>query len=441
MCKFVPLTVKCYNMERLSFKDLLDWKNKKNRKPLLVEGARQVGKTWLVKEFGKRCYKEVAYVNFEERKQLRNLFDEDFDMERILFAIKTATKTNMVPGETLIFLDEIQEAHEGLTALKYFAENAPEHHVITAGSLLGVELHRKTSFPVGKIEFMVLRPLSFAEFLMAVGEQQLGELLCLKKWSTVRLFSDQLKMRLRQYFFVGGMPEAVKLFAENNDLQEVRQVQHAILATYERDFSKHAPTEIVPRIRQLWNSLPAQLSKENRKFIYGLVREGARAREYEIAIDWIRDCGLIHQICRVKAPRIPLKSYEDRSSFKIYLLDVGLLSAMCDLDQETLLRGNLVFTEFKGALTEQYVMQELVGKFPLFYWSKDKSEQEVDFLIQHNGVVVPIEVKAEENLQAKSLKSFVRENNSTSAVRTSMSDYREESWMTNVPLYAIQSYF
>ena len=347
-------------MERLSFKDLLDWKNKKNRKPLLVEGARQVGKTWLVKEFGKRCYKEVAYVNFEERKQLRNLFDEDFDMERILFAIKTATKTNMVPGETLIFLDEIQEAHEGLTALKYFAENAPEHHVITAGSLLGVELHRKTSFPVGKIEFMVLRPLSFAEFLMAVGEQQLGELLCLKKWSTVRLFSDQLKMRLRQYFFVGGMPEAVKLFAENNDLQEVRQVQHAILATYERDFSKHAPTEIIPRIRQLWNSLPAQLSKENRKFIYGLVREGARAREYEFAIDWIRDCGLIHQICRVKAPRIPLKSYEDRSSFKIYLLDVGLLSAMCDLDQETLLKGNLVFTEFKGALTEQYVMQELI---------------------------------------------------------------------------------
>ena len=294
---------------------------------------------------------------------------------------------------------------------------------------------------MGKIEFMVLRPLSFAEFLMAVGEQQLGELLCLKKWSTVRLFSDQLKMRLRQYYFVGGMPEAVKLFAENNDLQEVRQVQHAILATYERDFSKHAPTEIVPRIRQLWNSLPAQLSKENRKFIYGLVREGARAREYEIAIDWIRDCGLIHQICRVKAPRIPLKSYEDRSSFKLYLLDVGLLSAMCDLDQETLLKGNLVFTEFKGALTEQYVMQELVGKFPLFYWSKDKSEQEVDFLIQHNGVVVPIEVKAEENLQAKSLKSFVRENSSTSAVRTSMSDYREESWMTNVPLYAIQSYF
>lgn len=427
-------------MERLALSELVNWKNKSNRKPLLVEGARQVGKTWLIKEFGRLYYKEVAYINFEERKQLRNLFEEDFDVERILFVIKTATKTKMMPNETLIFLDEIQEAHEGLTALKYFAENAPEYHIITAGSLLGVELHKKTSFPVGKIDFMVLRPLTFMEFLKAVGDESLCELIVQNKWNVMKLFADQFKQRLKQFYFVGGMPEAVKLFAENGDLQQVRQVQIAILATYERDFSKHAPAEIVPRIRQLWNSIPAQLSKENRKFIYGLVREGARAREYEIAIDWIRDCGLIHQINCVKAPRIPLKSYEDREAFKLYLLDVGLLAAMCELEQETLLNGNRIFTEFKGALTEQYVMQELINKHSLYYWAKPKSNQEVDFLIQLNGAVMPIEVKAEENLQAKSLKAFVNENNIATAIRTSMSDYREESWMTNVPLYCIENY-
>lgn len=427
-------------MKRTIINELVNWKERSRRKPLIVEGARQVGKTWLINEFGRNYYDEIAYINFEEKKTLQELFKPDYDIQRILFAIKVATNTKMNPGKTLIVLDEIQEAEGGITSLKYFAENAPEHHVIAAGSLLGVELHKRISFPVGKVEFLRLRPLSFEEFLMAMGENNLAELLNSKDWATIQLFSEQFKLLLKQYYYVGGMPEAVLSFAEQKDLTEVRRIQNDILSTYERDFSKHAPSDIVPRIRQLWNSIPSQLSKENRKFIYGLVREGARAREYETALSWIKDSGLIHQLFCVKAPRIPLKSYEDISAFKIYLLDVGLLSAMCELDSNTLLNGNRIFTEFKGALTEQYVMQELIQHHSLYYWAKSKTDQEVDFLIQKDGNVVPVEVKAEENLHAKSLRSFVSENSSPIAIRTSMSNYREEDWMTNIPLYCIGKY-
>lgn len=424
-------------MKRIAINELVKWKERNRRKPLIVEGARQVGKTWLIKEFGKTYYDEIAYINFEEKKALQNLFKSDYDIQRILFAVKTATNTKMIAGKTLIVLDEIQEAEGGITSLKYFAENAPEHHVIAAGSLLGVELYKRVSFPVGKVEFLRLHPLCFEEFLMALGENNLVDLLHTKDWQTIQLFAERYKLLLKKYYYVGGMPESVLSFVEQEDLDEVRKIQIDILSTYERDFSKHAPSEIVPRIRQLWNSIPSQLSKENRKFIYGLVKEGARAREYETALSWIKDSGLMHQVFCVKAPRLPLKSYEDLSAFKIYLLDVGLLSAMCELNSDTLLNGNLIFTEFKGALTEQYVMQELNLRHSLYYWAKSKSEQKVDFLIQKDGNVVPVEVKAEENLHAKSLRSFVSENSSPLAIRTSMSNYREEGWMTNIPLYCV----
>lgn len=424
-------------MERDAIELLKKWKEKTRRKPLIVEGARQVGKTWLIKEFGRLYYKQVAYVNFEEQKHLRTLFADDFDVQRVLQAVRTATKVACEPGQTLIILDEIQDAENGLTVLKYFQENAPEQHVIAAGSLLGIELHKKESFPVGKVDFLTLYPLSFTEFLKAVGEEELCHLLQLKDWGLINTFAHKFVERLRQYYFVGGMPEAALAFSEDADWEEIREIQNGILKSYDRDFSKHAPSEIVPRIRQLWNSIPVQLSKENRKFIYGLVKEGARAREYELALSWLHDCGLIHQVFCVTVPKFPLKAYQDMSAFKLFMVDVGLLSAMNDIDPETLLHGNDIFTEFKGALTEQYVLQQLILKYEPYYWSKTNSQSEVDFLVQREGEVVPIEVKAEENLQAKSLRLYVKEYAPKLAVRTSMSNYRMEEWMVNMPLYAI----
>lgn len=424
-------------MKRFAIEKLLLWKDSRRRKPLIIEGARQVGKTWLVKEFAARYYKNMAYVNFEEQVYLRELFKADFDTSRIIEALSAASHTVIVPGETLIFLDEIQEASGGITALKYFYENVPEQHVIAAGSLLGLELHRHSSFPVGKVQFMTLRPMCFLEFLDAVGEERLAEFISSKDWRNLDTFAPRLKELLKQYYFVGGMPEAVLSFSESRDWGEVRDIQNEILRSYDLDFSKHAPAEVVPRIRMLWNSLPSQLSKENRKFIYGLVRQGARAREYEMALQWLSDGGLIYKVSNVSAPRVPLKSYEDAAIFKIFILDVGLLGAMSGLDSATIVDGNSIFTEFKGALTEQYVLQELMLNHEPYYYSKSNSQQEIDFLLQIAGRVVPVEVKAEENLKAKSLRQFVAENDCETAYRISMSDYREESWMTNIPLYAV----
>lgn len=406
---------------------------------MIIEGARQVGKTWLVKEFAATHYKNIAYVNFEEQVFLRSLFSTDYDTDRIINAISAATHVNIIPGETLIFFDEIQEAENGLTALKYFNENASEQHVIAAGSLLGIELHRDTSFPVGKVQFMTLHPMSFFEFLDAMGENILMEIIRRKDWATVNMFSPKLSEILKQYYYVGGMPEAVQAFSENQDWKEVREIQNEILKSYDYDFSKHAPADVVPRIRMLWNSLPAQLSKENRKFIYGLVKEGARAREYEIALQWLFDGGLIHRINNVTAPRIPLKSYEDKAAFKIFALDIGLLAAMSGLDSSVIVEGNRIFTEFKGALTEQYVLQELLLHHEPYYYAKKNSQLEIDFLIQESGQVIPIEVKAEENLKARSLRQFVAVNKPETAYRVSMSNYRQESWMTNLPLYAVET--
>lgn len=426
-------------MKRFAIKELEKWKDSPRRKPLIVEGARQVGKTWLVKEFARSHYRNLVYVNFEEQIYLRDLFKIDFNIDRILTAIKAATHETITPGETLIFFDEIQEADNGLASLKYFCENAPDLHVVAAGSLLGIELHRNTSFPVGKVRFMTLRPMSFLEFLIAIGEEELEKMVSDKNWVNVAVFSSRLKEYLRMYYYVGGMPEAVLAFSLRRDFDEVREIQQEILHSYDFDFSKHAPLDIVPRIRQLWNSLPAQLSKENRKFIYGLVKSGARAREYEAALQWLIDGGLIYKVCNVSAPRIPLKSYEDDAAFKLFALDVGLLGAMSTLDSATIVEGNRIFTEFKGALTEQYALQELILHHVPFYFAKPNSQLEIDFLIQENGNVIPIEVKAEENLRARSLRQFVADYSPQDAYRLSMSDYRKETWMTNIPLYAIES--
>lgn len=426
-------------MYRESIKELIKWKESQRRKPLIIEGARQVGKTWLVKDFAKSHYRNLAYINFEEQVFMRGLFATDYDVNRIIDAISAATHETCTPGETLIFLDEIQEAENGITALKYFRENAPEYHVIAAGSLLGLELHKHQSFPVGKVQLMPLYPMSFLEFLTAMNETALAKFIQEQDWTNINLFAPKLQDLLRKYYFVGGMPEAVLSFSETGDWQEVREIQNEILQGYDRDFSKHAPNDIVPRIRMLWDSIPSQLSKENRKFIYGLVKQGARAREYEIAMQWLIDGGLIHKVSNVTAPRIPLKSYEDKSAFKLFVVDIGLLGAMSNLDSETIVNGRRIFTEFKDALTEQYVLQQLILRHTPYYYSKANSQQEIDFLIEQSGTVIPIEVKAEENLKAKSLRQFVGDNKSDMAYRVSMSPYRKEDWLTNIPLYCVQT--
>lgn len=427
-------------MEREAMRSLKEWKNKSLRKPLIVRGARQVGKTWLIKEFGKREYSKVAYVNFESAKLMQAIFKADFDIKRIIMAVQIETRMQITPEDTLIIFDEIQEAEGGLTSLKYFCEDAPEYHVIAADSLLGVAMHSNASFPVGKVDFMDLYPLSFSEFLLATSQEPLLELLKKKDWELIKAFKNKYIELLKQYYYIGGMPEVVASFIGNGDFMEVRNLQRNILIAYEQDFSKHAPNEIVPRIRMLWNSIPAQLAKENRKFIYGQVKKGARAKDYELALSWLIDSGLIYKIERISKPSIPLKGYVDGSAFKLYILDVGLLGAMGAIDARTLLEENKIFEEFKGALTEQYVLEQLIANHELsvYYWSTDgNGTAEIDFVVQYQEKVIPIEVKAAENLQAKSLKTYCRKYEPRIAIRTSMSDFRQEEWLTNVPLYAI----
>ena len=426
-------------MKRAEITTLIEWKNSKKRKPLLIRGARQVGKTWLMKTFGKEEYAQCAYVNFEKNKRLQSIFEDDFDIERIIMALQIETGITIQPENTLIILDEIQEAEGALTSLKYFQENAPQYHVISAGSLLGVVLNKHTSFPVGKVDFMNLYPLSFPEFLDAMDEKPLLDLLESNDWKLIKSFNTKYRELLKQYYYIGGMPEVVFSFKQEKNFNKVRILQKQILAAYEQDFSKHAPNEIVPRIRMLWNSIPAQLAKENKKFIYGAIRQGARAKDYELAMSWLIDCGLIHKINRVTKPGMPLKAYEDISAFKLFMVDMGLLGAMVDMDIKTLLEGNTVFEEFKGALSEQFVLQQLITNhdFSVYYWSAERAVAEIDFLIQYSGKIIPIEVKAEENLQAKSLKLFSEKYKSKYAIRTSMSDYRKEEWMINLPLYGI----
>ena len=425
-------------MNRKAIEELYRWKARTDRKPLIVQGARQVGKTWLMKEFAKEAYQKCAYVNFEDNDMLRQLFQNDFDIPRIINSIQWTTGVT-IDADTLIILDEIQEAPRGITALKYFQEKAPEYHVVAAGSLLGIAMHQNDSFPVGKVDFMYLYPLSFFEFLEAIGEQRMVDLLLSKDWQMITMFRTKFEERLRQYYYVGGMPAVVSAFAEGGDIEHVRNLQNGILESYERDFSKHAPAIEVPRIRMVWQSVPAQLSKENRKFVYGVVKEGARAKDFELAIEWLKDAGLIYKVNRSKKGQLPLAAYEDFSAFKIFMSDIGLMGAMSKLPAQSLLSGNALFSDFKGALTEQYVMQQLKtnSNLAIYYWSADSSRGEIDFLLQRDCDIIPVEVKAEENLQAKSLRSFVEKNLGLHGVRLSMSSYREQDWMTNYPLYSV----
>ena len=427
-------------MYRTAIEKLYKWKDGKHRKPLIIEGARQVGKTWLMKEFGSKAYAETVYINFDSNSGMAELFAADLNTDRLIMGLELFTGRKINPDRTLLIFDEVQEVPRALSSLKYFYENAPQYHIICAGSLLGIALHQGTSFPVGKVDFLNLYPLSFKEFLMATEKERFASLLDKQNYSMVTSFKQSYIDALKQYYFVGGLPEAVLRFAEEKDFNEVRSIQKRILTAYEQDFSKHAPNEIVPKIRMIWNSIPSQLAKENKKFVYGLVREGGRAKEYETAIMWLSDCGLVHKVSRVNAAGIPLKAYEDLKSFKLYMVDVGLLGCMTGLSQQTLLDGNNLFAEFKGALTEQYVCQQLktIEDLGVYYYTNDRGSCEVDFVIDVGNQIVPVEVKAEVNLKAKSLKTYRDKYSPGISVRTSMADYKIEEWLVNLPLYAVE---
>lgn len=428
-------------MQRYALKHLIDWKNKNNHKPLVIQGARQVGKTWLMQEFGKKYYEQVAYINFDVDLKSREIFDVDYDTERLIMDIGLATKIKINAKNTLIIFDEIQECPRALTSLKYFRENAPQYDIIVAGSLLGVACHEGTGFPVGKVSFMNLCPLSFEEFLLAMGEERFVELLNKKDFKTIKLFNNKYEKLLKQYCYVGGMPEIVQDFVENKDFESVRNLQKEILSAYEEDFTKHIPANTVAKIRLLWKSIPAQLSKENKKFIYGAAKEGARARDFEAALSWLINSGLVYRVNKITKPDLPITAYEDFNSFKLFVLDVGLLGAMTDLQADTIIDGNRIFEEFKGAITEQYVLQQFktIKDLPVFYWSNETSRAEIDFVIQIKSDVVPVEVKAERNLQAKSLKVYMEKFKPNYAIRTSMADYKKTDNLIDLPLYTIEN--
>ena len=420
-------------MKRIAYEELLRWKQKKDRKPLIMYGARQVGKTWLLKEFGANEYQNVAYLNFDSTSEAKDLFI-DYDTARLIRAFSALTGVSIQPGETLVILDEIQEAPAALTALKYFCEEAPEYHIVAAGSLLGIEIHSGTGFPVGKVDEIHLYPLSFEEFLMAFGKNVLVQQLKEHQWNQLQAITRVYMEVLRQYYYVGGMPEVVKEYVAGQDFTSTRKVQKQILADYHRDFSKHIPADLLPKVRLVWDSLAAQLAKENKKFIYGVLKKGARAKDFENAIEWLSNAGLVHKVNRVSKVEKPLKFYEDSAAFKLYCLDLGLLGAMVDMSAKDVIVKNDAFTEYKGAFTEQYVFQEMLahGIHP-YYYSKENSTLEIDFLFQKDCLYM-VEVKAEENLRSKSLKTLHEANVSAKAMRFSMADYRVQEWLTNVPL-------
>ena len=421
-------------MKRLVYDRLLEWKNKAGRKPLILNGARQVGKTWILKEFGAHEYSNVAYINCDEVEEMKTLF-YDFDTERLIRSISVLSGEAIRPEETLIILDEIQVVPLGLTSLKYFYENASKYHIIVAGSLLGIGLHEGTGFPVGKVDEINLYPLSFKEFLMAFGKDVLISGMEGHRWSELSSLGATFTEMLRQYYYVGGMPEVVKAYVERQDVFEVRNIQKQILADYRRDFSKHIPSEILPKVNMVWDSIPAQLAKENKKFIYSAIRKGGRAKEFENAIQWLIDAGISYKVLRVSKVEKPLKFYEDFDAFKLFIVDLGLLGALVDVDARDVLINNKAFNEYKGAFTEQFILQELKSlDYKVYYHSRERSNLEVDFVIQKYNVY-PLEVKAEENLKSKSLKTIYDSNNELKPVRFSMAGYREQDWMVNVPLY------
>ncbi|MGP1476695.1 MAG: ATP-binding protein [Phocaeicola sp.] len=428
-------------MEREILKELIAWKSRPDRKPLILLGARQVGKTHILKEFGRSHYKYLAYVNCDNNEMVADLFTSDYNMERILLSIGALTNVPIEPGNTLIVLDEIQELHRGLASLKYFCEDAREYHVAVAGSSLGIALHQGESYPVGKVNTMHMHPMNFEEFVLAKGKRQLLDVLRTCDWTVMQRLRSQYIQLLREYYFVGGMPEAVQRYIDTNDAVKVREVQHEILLAYDKDVSKHTPTSEAIRISQVWHSIPSQLAKENRKFIYGVVRKGARAKDFEIAIQWLIDAGLVYKIPRVTTPSMPLSVYEDFAAFKLYMLDCGLLGAMSNTPAALLLMPNNM-KESKGAFTESFVCSQMqfLQDATIGYYSKENSKQEIDFLLQQDINILPIEVKAEENLRAKSMQTFLSEHAGLHGLRFSMTDYREQEHITNIPLYATLSY-
>ena len=429
-------------MKRKIYQQLLKWKENKDRKPLMLLGARQVGKTWIMQHFGEREYNKVAYVNCDDEPRMKQLFDLDYDINRILMTLQAITGVKVTPGDTLIILDEIQEIPRGLHSLKYFCEKAPEYHVMVAGSLLGVTLGKGESFPVGKVDMLNIFPMDYEEFLEATGNEGWIDILHSKDWPLIDTMMPKMVELLRQYYFVGGMPGVVSNFVRSADLQLVRTLQREILDAYGREISKHTSVSESVRIRQLLSSLPAQLAKENKKFIYGAIRKGSRAKDFELAIQWLLDAGIIYKVNRISEPKMPLKFYEDFDAFKLFLLDCGLLACMSDAPIDQMLVGDNVFTEFKGMFTEQYVMQQLkVIGFTPYYWSNSKTPSEIDFVIQNDNRVIPIEVKAEENVRARSLSQFVKDNTGLKGLRISMKGYVDQEWMENIPLVGIDAYF
>lgn len=426
-------------MFRFAMKKLQNWKEKDNRKPLIIMGARQVGKTWLMKEFGKSFYKKVAYISFYNNKRMNDVFQVDFDIKRILMNLNIETGVAITPEDTLIILDEIQEAPKVLESLKYFCEEAPEYHIVAAGSLLGVAIHDGVSYPVGKVDILDLYPFNFREFLCAMDEGALSEALDTKDYTLIDNFSDKYLFWLKNYYYVGGMPAVVDAFRMHKDYGEVRQIQNDIVRQYEGDFGKHIDSHTLPRIRMVWDSIPIQLAKENKKFFFGQIKKGARSSEYEIAIQWLIDCGLVYKVSRVNEPHMPLKAYKSMNAYKLFVIDVGLLGAMSELEAESILEGNDIFIEFKGALSEQYVLQQLISdtEYTPYYYGTEKATFEQDFLIQKGKNIIPIEVKAETNIHSQSLRAYCNKYHPERAVRFSALKYMNQEWMENIPLYAV----
>lgn len=427
-------------MKRKLLNNLIEWKNDKNHKPLVLEGARQVGKTWLMKEFGRTQYKKVAYINFDRNEKMCKVFETDLDTNRLITAIELDVEFKITPEDTLIIFDEIQECPRAITSLKYFNEDAPQYDIIAAGSLLGVAHHFGTGFPVGKVEFLRLYPLSFTEFLDAMGKEQFVELIEKQDFEMIKLFNTKFEDLLKQYTYIGGMPEVVQNFIDNKDFKKVRTIQKRILSAYEKDFSKHIPANTVEKVRMLWNSVPTQLAKDNKKFIYNAIKKGARAKEFETALTWLKDAGLIYQVYKITKPGLPIGAYEDLDSFKLFVLDVGLLGALVNLDAKTILDRYEIFQEFKGAMAEQYVLQQFktIKDLPVYYWTNETSRSEVDFVIQIDSKVVPVEVKAATNLKARSLKIYMEQFKPELALRTSLADYKKTDNLVDLPLYTIE---
>ena len=434
-------------MYRQKIEDLKAWQKSPHRKPLIVRGARQVGKTELIREFGRTQYRQTAYVNLDNNSRMTALFDGDFDVNRLIQGLKAETNVDIEPDSTLIVLDEIQEVPKALTALKYFCENAPQYHIVVAGSLLGVATHQGVSFPVGKVDYLELAPLSFREFLLALGEKHLVEMITspLVDQELLASFHDRLIDYIKAYCYVGGMPEVVASYAEQRSWNEVRRIQNNILFDYANDFSKHTPeVSFARRIEQVWRIIPSQLAKENAKFVFGMIRAGARAKEYELALAWLEEAGLVRRVNRLEAPRIPIMSYANASAFKLYHLDVGLLAAMVRLDERVLLEGNQVFTEFRGSLAEQLALQELQvdGGLDVCYWAMDgQSRAEVEFIVQTGSQIVPVEVKSGTNLRAKSLAVYMNKYQPRLAVRSSVANYKKTDNLYDVPFYLLNNFF